>query len=194
MSPSKGIVAFAMVVAAGACASHRVLEPPRLNLVPYGRVGLVTFTAENARGSLKDYTTKEFEEYLLAAQSGVEVIEFDRADSAQALAAGNRGVPVAFFGHLRLSDIKPSGGLGFLSVPHMEAHVTADLSVELRSTETGGVLWRSSARTREKIGGIAIVGGQPVFEAHDPNEAYGRLVDRLLYSVTYDLRSTWVKR
>lgn len=30
------------------CASKRVLVPPRVDLQPYGSVGLVTFTVENA--------------------------------------------------------------------------------------------------------------------------------------------------
>jgi hypothetical protein len=172
------------------CASHRVLVPPRLNLVPYGSVGLVAFSIEKAKGSLHTLATRRFEEYLLAAQT-VEVQDFAPADSAQAL-AGARGVPVVFLGHLKVSDVKPRGG--FVGSLVVEATVTAELSVELRSTKTGGTLWRSSAMATEKVGGLSIVGGQPEFSARDPNDAYGRLVDRLVHSVTWDLRSTWVKQ
>ncbi len=188
-------VAVVLVALSGfACASHSILVPPRLNLVPYGSVGLVTFTVENAKGTLNDLATKRFEEYVLAAQTGIEVREFAQADSAQALGGGDRGVPVVFFGHLKVSNVKPSGGLIGLSLPHVEATVSADLSVELRSTKTGGVLWRSSATATEKVGQLAIVGGQPEFSARDPNDAYGHLVNRLVYAVTYDVRSTWVKQ
>ena len=177
-----------------ACASHMVLVPPRLNLVPYGSIGLVTFSMENAKGTLHELATRRFEEYVLAAQTGIEVREFSQADSAQALAGGDRGVPVVFFGHLKVSNVKPSGGLIGLSLPHVEATVSAELSVELRSTKTGGVLWRSGATATEKVGQLAIVGGQPEFSARDPNDAYGHLVNRLVYAVTYDVRSTWVKQ
>lgn len=188
-------VAVLLVALSGlACASHSILVPPRLNLVPYGSVGLVTFTMENAKGTLNDLATKRFEEYVLAAQTGIEVREFAQADSAQALGGGDRGVPVVFFGHLKVSNVKPSGGLIGLSLPHVEATVSADLSVELRSTKTGGVLWRSSATATEKVGQLAIVGGQPEFSARDPNDAYGNLVNRLVYAVTYDVRSTWVRQ
>jgi hypothetical protein len=34
----------------------------------------------------------------------------------------------------------------------------------------------------------------PEFSARDPNEAYGHLVNRLVYAVTWELRSTWVKQ
>ncbi len=176
-----------------ACASHRILVPPRLNLVPYGSVGLVTFSVENAKGTLHEFATRRFEEYLLAAQTGIEVREFPQADSTQAL-GGERGVPVVFFGHLKVSNVRPSGGLIGLTLPHVEATVSAELSVELHSTKTGGTLWRASAAATEKVGQLALVGGEPVFSARDPNEAYGHLVNRLVYAVTYDLRSTWVKQ
>ncbi len=194
--PARLVAAVLLVLLSGvACASHRILVPPRLNLVPYGSVGLVTFTIENAKGTLHEFATQRFEEYVLAAQTGIEVQHFPQADSAQALSGtGPRPVPVVFLGHLKVSNVKPSGGLIGLTLPHVEAMVTAELSVELRSTKTGGTLWRSSAAATEKVGGLALVGGQPEFSARDPNDAYGHLVDRLVYAVTYDVRSTWVKQ
>jgi len=81
-----------------------------------------------------------------------------------------------------------------LTLPHLEATVSAELVVELLSTKTGGTLWRSSATAREKVGELALIGGEPHFSATDPNDAYGRLVDRLVNAVTYDLRPTWQKQ
>src|SRR5207244_8573891 len=70
-----------LVIASGlACASHSVLVPPRLNLVPYGQIGLVTFTAENAKGSLHELDTRAFSDNILAAQTGIEVMELGGAD------------------------------------------------------------------------------------------------------------------
>lgn len=189
-------IAFPYVLAAlvsAGCASHKVLVPPQLNLVPYGSVGLVTFTVENATGSLGALVTRRFEEDMLAAQPGIEVQEFPTADSSNAL-SGARGVPVVFLGHLKVSNVKPSGGVLGLTWAHLEATVAAELSVELRSTKTGGILWRSSAKATEKVGEVSLVGGVPEFSARDPNEAYGALVDRLVRVVTWDLRSTWVSQ
>src|SRR5205809_854782 len=115
----------AMGCGGGGQTSHTVLVAPRLNLLPYGSVGLVTFSIEKAKGTLNEFATRRFEEYLLAAQSGIEVQEFSQADSTQAL-SGARGVPE--------------------------------------------------------------------FAAQNPNDAYGHLINRLVYDVTYDLRSTWVKQ
>src|SRR5712692_11601579 len=91
-------VAVVLVALSGvACASHSILVPPRLNLVPYGSVGRITFSIENAKGTLHELATQRFEEYLLAAQAGIEVQHFPLADSATALSGGGpRAVPVVF--------------------------------------------------------------------------------------------------
>jgi hypothetical protein len=185
----------------------RVLDPPRLDLKPWGRVGLVLFTVEGAKGSLHEVVTQRFSEYVLAAQPGVEVLELGAVDSvlqrvgerepgaatAQALGQAH-DVPVVFFGHLKISKVTPRVGLQGLSMPHIDASVSADLSVGLFSTKTGGTLWRSSATSSQEIAGLALVGGVPFFEAKDPNNTYGGLVNGLVDVVTYDIRSTWVWR
>src|SRR6266705_1850193 len=173
-----------VLCAAAACGGHtpvhNVLLPPAMDLTQYGRVGLVTFTTENAKGKLAALATGKFEEYVLGAQKGVEVLELGAPEpllqragatdlgpaAAQALAADSNPVPVVFFGHLKVSKVKPSGGL--LGVTHLEGTVTVELTVMLLSTKTGGTLWRSSATASEKIGGVAIVGGVPYFSAQDP--------------------------
>src|SRR5207244_5995587 len=74
--------ALPILVAAGCGGGgHTVLVAPRLNLLPYGSVGLVTFSIEKAKGSLNEFATRRFEEYVLAAQSGIEVQEFSLPDS-----------------------------------------------------------------------------------------------------------------
>ena len=174
-------------------ARQRVLLPPTLDLVPHKNIGLFTFSVENAKGNLHEFATQRFEEYVLAAQSGIEMREFTRADSSQVFSRNDTsGVPVAFFGHLKISNVKPSGHLTTSLSPVMQATVTVELSVWLVNTRTGGVMWRRSSQSTEKVGGLAFIGGTPSFSATDPNDAYGRLVNQLVYNVTYDVRSTWV--
>ncbi len=189
------------------CASKRVLVPPRLDLQPYGSVGLVTFTVENAKGTLHEFATQRFAEEVLAGQSGIELLELGNQDSlvhrvgetqfgpASAQALGDqRDVPAVFVGHLKVSNVKPSGGIIGLSVPFVQATVTVDLLVRLITTKSGGTLWRASASASEKVGSVALVGGVPNFSAKDPNDAYGRLVNSLVWTVTHDLRPTWRKQ
>src|SRR2546427_2581314 len=140
---------------------QRVLLPPTLNLVPHHNIGLFEFSVENAKGNLHEFATHRFEEYVLAAQSGIEMREFTSADSSRVFAAGadTNGCPVAFFGHLKISNVKPRGGLTAGLAPVLRASVTVELSVWLMNTRTGGVIWRRSSASTEEIGGLSFIGG-----------------------------------
>ena len=50
---------------------------------------------------------------------------------------------------------------------------------------------RAGSEASERVGQVAVVGGQPSFSAKDPNAAYGRLVDRLIAAVSQDLYPTY---
>jgi hypothetical protein len=185
-------------------APTRVLIPPVLDLRTYGRVGLVLFTIEKAKGDLDQVATLRFSEDLLAAQPGIEVLELGSGESdrrrlgeremgaltAQALGKARR-TPVVFIGRLKISNVTPTGGLAGLSLPHLEATVSAELTVALYSAETGGTLWRGSGVSSRKIGGLAIMGGEPYFSAKNPNKAYAGMIYDLVDYVTRDMRPTW---
>ena len=180
-----------------------ILVPPRLDVRHFGRVGLVTFTVENAKGTLHQYATTRFAEGVLAAQPGVEVLEVGAMDtlqqrlgesefgieSAQALGKAHN-VPAVFVGHLKVSNPTMSGGLNGLA-PHLESTVRMDLAVQLLSTADGGTLWRSSAWASEQVGEISLGGGELEFGAKDPEKAYGHIVGRLVRLVTQDMYATW---
>ena len=199
--------ALLLAVLGSGCGSHSVLVPPRLDLRPYAKLGLVTFTVENAKGSLHQYATERFAEEVLAAQPGIEVLELGSVDTllqrvgeqelgiagAQALGRA-RDVGAVFAGHVKVTNPKASGGITGLMTQHLEATVRVDLTVRLLSTQSGGTLWRSSAWATRKVGHVSLVGGQLDFSAKDPKDAYGSLVNTLVGWVTQDLRSTWEKR
>jgi hypothetical protein len=193
------LICYLVVLAIFGCgggyhpARQRVLLPPTLNLVPHHNIGLFQFSVENAKGNLHEFATRRFEEYVLAAQSGIEMREFMSSDSTRVFAsADSTACPVAFFGHLKISNVKPSGGLTAGLAPIVQATVTVELSVWLVNTRTGGVMWRRSSAQTEKVGGLSFIGGMPSFSARDPNDAYGHIINQLVYNVTYDVRSTWV--
>lgn len=201
------VVAAGSVVACGGNKYVTVTIPPALELGQYQRAALTTFTVENAKGTLHELATRRFAEAVLHAQRDVEVLEVGSAadtldttgertfgpDSAKAYGSSH-DVPVVFAGHMKVSNVRASGGLTSLVTPHVEATVAVDLSVALYSTRTGGTLWRSGAGASEKVGGLAIVRGEPSFSAKDPAVAYGRLVDRLVASVSQDLYPTYERR
>ena len=203
-------VLFAVVLAllaSGCGGANKVLVPPRLDLRPYAKLGLVTFTVENAKGSLNQYASERFAEEVLAAQPGLEVLELGTADSllqrvgekevgiATAQALGREhNVGAVFAGHLKVTNPKASGGIAGLVTPHLEATIRVDMTVRLLSAQSGGTVWRSSAWATQKVGHVSLVGGQLNFSAKDPKEAYGPLVNTLVRLVTQDMWSRWEKR
>ncbi|MBI4421185.1 MAG: hypothetical protein HY560_10195 [Gemmatimonadetes bacterium] len=202
----RAAAALFLAVLVPGCGGHKVLVPPRIDLHPYARLGLVTFTVENAKGSLHQFATEQFAEAVLAAQPGIEVLELGPVDTllqrvgerelgiAAAQELGKqRGVGAVFAGHLKISNPTASGGIAGLATPHLEATVRVDLTVRLLSTQSGGTVWRSSAWATSKVGQVTLVGGQLDFTARDPKEAYGRMVNRLVALVTQDMWSTWEK-
>jgi hypothetical protein len=198
-------------LASAACGGGRryvdTRIPPKLDLSRYGRAGLAVFTIEKAKGTLHQLATARFSEAILAAQPGFEVLEVGAQDSmlrrlgeptvgaraAQAIGAAHK-VPVVFAGHLKVSDVKPSGRILGLEMPSIKATVRVDLDVGLYSGETGGTLWRSSAWATEEVGSLSISGGIPDFSAKDPNAAYGRMINRLIELVTSDMWPTWQRQ
>jgi hypothetical protein len=196
---------LALLVVLTGCTKY-VWAPPRLDLQPHTPVGLVTFTIENAQGTLHEVATQRFAEAAFAGQDGIEILELGEAAAVLAAvgepemgprAAQRIGteydVPAVFVGHLVVSDVKPRGVLPPFGGPHVEATVSVELTVRLLSTATGGTLWSRSARATETVGEVGFADGRPYFGAEDPNDAYGRLVEDLVSAVTGDLRPRKVK-
>jgi hypothetical protein len=198
------VVLALLALGCGGSRHPAVQVPPRLNLGSYGRFGLVTFTVENAKGSLHQYATEQFAEAMLAAQPGTEVLELGSADTllkrvgekevgiATAQELGKeRDVGAVFAGHLKVTNPQAGGGIASLVTPHLEATVKVELSVWLLSARSGATLWRSSAWATQRVGHVALVDGQLDFAARDPKTAYGQLVNTLINLVTQDMRPTW---
>ncbi len=180
----------------GGRSSDAVQVDPVVRLAPHGRIGLVTFTAQNARGGLVSLATQKFQEQLLTAQPGVEILELGTITGPVDIAAAKRlgeqhGVRTLAVGHLTVSDLKPRVRLmGGLSA---STEVTIALQAKLMSTESGATLWARSSTLRETMQQVGIANGTAVFDAQDAGEAYGEIVNKLVWDVTSDFRPTWVR-
>jgi hypothetical protein len=189
-----------------ACASKYSQLPARLDLAPYGRIALVTFAGDQPNDGMSALATQRFAEALLASQSGVELLELGAADSAlralppnadgaaiaQALGK-QKNVPAVFVGTLKVSKVKPRGHID-ASGMNVRAGVSAELTVRLLSTSTGGTVWRSSSVANGTVGRLNISDRLPSIALRDKEEAYGEVVHQLIIDVTRDLRPTWVKQ
>ncbi|HMH55647.1 MAG TPA: hypothetical protein VK535_05240 [Gemmatimonadales bacterium] len=199
-------LALCAALALSACASKYARVPARLDLAPYGRIALVTFSADQANSGLSTMATQRFAEALLASQSGIELLELGAADSvlrrlaergdgtalAQALGR-DKDVPAVFMGQFTMSGVKPRARLD-ASGMNVKASVSAELTVRLLSTRTGGTVWRSSSVANGTVGRVAITDRLPSVAMRDKEEAYSELVSQLVANVTHDLRPTWIKQ
>jgi len=189
-----------------ACSSKYSQVPARLDLAPFGRIALVSFSGDQPNEGMSVLATQRFAEALLESQSGVELLELGSADStlktlppnadpvAMAQALGRqRNVPAVFVGTLKISKVKPKGHIG-VSGLNVRAGVSAELTVRLLSTSTGGTVWRSSSVADGTVGQLNISDRLPSIAMRDKEEAYGEVVRRLIIDVTRDLRPTWVKQ
>lgn len=186
-----------VLLAATSCRSTRVLVPPIVSLAPHARIGIVTFTSQGAKGTLSTFATQRFTEHLLRAQPGTEILELGTVDTpVDAAIAKKLGeqhkVKTVIVGHLVVSDVKPKitifGGVS------ASAEATVSLATRLMSTESGATIWSQSSRLRETLASLSLVNGEAVFGSQDPADAYGEVVDQLVWTLTYDFRSTWVKQ
>jgi hypothetical protein len=189
-----------------ACSSKYSQVPARLDLTPYGRVALVTFAAEQPNDPMSALATQRFAEALLSSQAGVELLEVGSADSTLKTLPANmdgaalaqtlgkqKNVPAVFVGTLKVSRVKPKGHIG-VSGFNVRAGVSAELTVRLLSTSTGGTVWRSSSMASGTVGQLNISDRLPSLAVRDKEEAFGELVQQLIAEVTRDLRPTWVKQ
>jgi len=188
------------------CAAKYAQVAARLNLSPYGRVAVVTFSDDQSNTGMTALATQRFAEALLASQSNVELLELGAADSslkalatatdASALAQAlgrDKDVPAVFVGFLKVSGVKPRGRLDASGI-NVRAAVTGELTVRLLSTRTGGTVWRSSASANGTVGRLEVSGRLPSVAMRDQEAAYGDVVRSLVADVTRDLRPTWVKQ
>jgi hypothetical protein len=202
-------LALCAMLALSGCAARYAQVPARLALAPYGRIALVTFSSssEHPNAALGTLATQQFAEAVLASQTGIELLELNPVDSSlRHLPAGGDGtalaqavgrdkkVPAVFVGQLTVSGVKQRGGGLSASSVNLQAGVTAELTVRLVSTESGGTMWRSSAAANRTVGRVAISDRLPSVAVRNPDEAYDAMVRDLVIDVTRDLRPTRVRQ
>jgi hypothetical protein len=182
-----------------------VMIPPEFDLMPYERIGLISFSIENAKGELDKMATQRFLQEITYFQRGVQIIELglledvlgkiDKAtldqEAIQAIGA-EFDVTSFFYGEINVSDVKPELDIAGL-IRSMRVRATFDISMTARlySTESGATLWTDSA-DRKAVLGYMMMGPEriPYFGVRDQEEAYRELTERLVHDLTRDFRPT----
>ena len=182
----------------------RVLLPPRVDLKPFGTLGMVKLES-NAKGSLADYTSQRLLREVQEAQPGTPVIELGTMPQvlgsigrsemdfeAVKLLNAKYGIGAVVIGKLDVQKVKPSVKIGvLLKNMTVSAYVEATLTARLLETATGATVWSNSAQGRENVASVSLMKGDTWFDAREPEKAYGNLVNQLVSVITDDFRSHW---
>jgi len=177
--------------------------PPEIDLVPYERVGLISFSIENAKGELDAMATQRFLQEITRHQRGVQIIELGTLDNvlekvnqaaldqeATAAIGEHFGVTSFFYGEINVSDVRPQLDIAGL-IRSMRVRATFDIAMTARlySTETGATLWTDSS-DRKGVLGYMMMGPEriPYFGVRDQERAYRELTEHLVYDLTRDFR------
>jgi hypothetical protein len=197
-----------IVLSAQGCGSHTLVQiPPRIDLTRHEILGVVEF-ASTAEGSLPAYTTSSFIEEMRADQGMIRVVELGPEDALlssvgktqldreafQAIGE-QHGLTTIVVGDLDVSGVRPAisirRGLSGISAA---ADVDARLGVRMIEVASGASIWSRSAEATRRVGHVNVLGGGFDFDADDPEEAYGDLVQALVQVVTEDFKVHWERR
>ena len=194
-----------------ACSSSKKVTyriPPRVDLRQHEMIGVIEFDS-SAKGEIAPLATRRFMEAARADQGLIRMIEFG-SEQAVLTTVGKRsldtdaykalgqehGVRTIMVGELTISDVRPGLRLSAaLDGGTLTAQVDATLAVRMIETATGASIWSSSSEVTTRVGHLSVFkGGDFVFDAEDPEAAYGELVDALVARVTRDFRATYERR
>jgi hypothetical protein len=182
----------------------RIIVPPTIDLKPYQAISIIKFNCTE-KGNLADFVTQKFIEEITKDQKPIQILELgNEADILAAIqqttmdpdaykAIGAKyNVRSIVIGNINISDIKPeisiAPGLSFVGARGV---VEASFVAHMFETTNGATIWTGSARDKQEVGSISIIGGHFMFDAKDPEEAYGPLAEALVKKATKDFKETW---
>jgi hypothetical protein len=180
------------------------MVPPRIDLKAHEVIGVIEFncSSENKLGPL---ATQRFIDAARQDQGMVRIVKLgtegevleaigqNRLDPTAFKAAGEKyGVQTIVTGDLVFSEVRPKVSIGH-SLTHIgvAADVQATLTAQMVEAASGASLWSRSAGATERIGGASFSKDSVGLAVDDPENAYVRLVNGLVYAVTPDFRPTW---
>ena len=182
-----------------------VLIPPEIDLIPFERVGLISFSLENAAGRIDEIATQRFLQEIIFHQRGVQIIELGTIDEVlakigesgigpdTAAAIGEQFEVTSFFyGKVSVSDVRPKIDINpFIKGMRVQAVFSISATARFLSTETGVTLWTDSVQMEDSLAYMSMGHGQvPYFDLRDQEDAYRELIESLIHELTKDFRPT----
>jgi hypothetical protein len=191
------------------CSKKVMVEvPPNVDLFTFSAIGMIEFNS-NAEGNLDQFATQKFLQAVQSSQPGVRVIELGEPGpllesvghqemTYEAIKAigDNYDLDAIIVGNMEVTDVKPRVSLqNIITSMSATADVDASLTARLYETQRGATLWTQSAKGSATVASVGFSSGRLVrFDATDPENAYGELVNGLVHELTRDFRVHYVRQ
>ena len=199
---------FAIGLASGCSNTVLVDVPPRMDLRPYGPLGIIEF-ASNSTAQVNVQATRQFQEQVQAAQPGTPFIELGSREAVLA-AVGHRqldaaalraigakyGIAALFVGEIAYSEPKADIRINDLTKldGSVRAEIRGDVSSRLFDTKSGAAVWTSSAWAKKPLGGVVMSAERGVSAGVRNSDPRSEMVPTLLYHLTRDFRPSTVRQ
>jgi hypothetical protein len=186
----------------------KVMVPPEIDLAEYESVGLIDFETD-AEGTLGPFLTQKFLQEISLSQKEARIIELGSMDevlesvqrdklNAEAIRdiGEKHNLSALIVGNLAVSDVKPKVNISSI-ISHMSvrAEVEASMIVKLLETSRGATVWTGTAQQKKDVAHVSIFSPDNImFDAKDPEQAYGELTESLIEEVTKDLRVSYKRK
>jgi hypothetical protein len=185
-----------------------VTVPPRMDLKPYGTLGLVEFTS-NSDQAITHLATQRFQEHVQGAYPGTAILELGTREAVlEAVGAnlldaeaikkiGNKyGVAAVFLGDIQYSE--PNTDVRLADITRLEGgvrtEVRGDISSKLLDTKSGASMWSSSAWAKRQIGGVSVSAKKGVTAVIRDSNPRKDMVPALIFHLTEDFRPKSVRQ
>lgn len=203
------VLALTAAAIVGCSHSHTVLVPvpPRVDLKPYGVLGIVDFTSNGDR-TIGAQATRQFQEQVQEAQPGTRFLELGSRETVLAGVGAREltpeslrrigekyGVKAIVLGEIAYSE--PRTDIKVADITKLEAGVRselrADISGRLVETSSGASVWTRSAWTKRQLGALSVSAERGVSGSLAKTDPREEMVPPLVYHLTHDFRPSTVR-
>lgn len=185
-----------------------VTVPPRMDLKPYGTIGIVEFTS-NSDPAINQFATQRFQEHVQSAYPGTPILELGTREAVLEAAGATQldaeaittigkkyGVSAVFLGNISYSE--PNTDVRLIDITKLEGgvrtEIKGDISSKLLETKSGASVWSSSAWAKRQLGGVTVSGKNGVSASMRDSNPRKDMVPALLFHLTEDFRPTSVRQ
>ena len=202
------VLAVLAATIVGCSHTHTVVVPvpPRVDLKPYGTLGIIDFSSNGER-ALSVQATRQFQEQVQEAQPGTRFLELGTRETVLA-GIGARDfdpdtlrrigekyrVNAVVLGEIVYAE--PRTDIKVADITRLEGGVRselrADISGRLLETQSGASIWTRSAWTKRQIGTLSVSAERGVTGSMKSNPRE-EMVPSLVYQLTHDFRPSTVR-